>query len=98
MTDAVKSFANLSNSEKNIHKESFAARVKRAHEVYTKLKSWFKDHTPFEAGEGPAATDTDLTDTEGKITCDRVEEIGALIQNQIMRKNFYECSFKRKAR
>ena len=28
MTDAVNSFANLSNSENNIHKELFAARVK----------------------------------------------------------------------
>ena len=32
MTDAVNSFANLSNSEKNMYKELFAARVKRDHD------------------------------------------------------------------
>ena len=31
------------------------------------------------------------------MTCDRVEEIGELIQNQITGKNFSECSFKKKS-
>ena len=34
MTDAVKSFANLSNLEKNIYKKLFATRVKRDHDDY----------------------------------------------------------------
>ena len=67
MTNAVNSFANPLNPEKNIHKELFAAKVKRDHDNYTKLKSWFEDHNPFEAGEGLVAIDTCLTDVEGKI-------------------------------
>ena len=74
-------------------KNYFASRVKRDYEDYTKLRSWFEDHNPFEAGEGLVAISASLTDVEGKITCDRVEEIGALIQNQITGQNFSECSF-----
>ena len=97
MTNAVNSFANPLNPEKNIHKELFAARVKREHDNYTNLKSWFEDHNPFEAAEGLVAIDTGLIDVEGKITCERAEEIGALIQNQITGKSFSESSFKKKS-
>ena len=97
MTDAVNSFAYLSNSENNIHKELFAAKVKGDHGDYTKLKSWLEDQSPFEAGGDLVAIDTDLTDIEGKITCDREEDIGSLIQNQITGKSFSECSFKEKS-
>ena len=96
MTEAINSFANLSNSENNKHKELFAGRVKRGHDDYTKLKSWFEDHNPFKAGEGLVAIDTGLTDVEGKITCDRAEEIGTLIQNLIIG-SFSECSFTKKS-
>ena len=89
MTDAVNSFAYLSNSENNIHKELFAAKVKGDHGDYTKLKSWLEDQSPFEAGGDLVAIDTDLTDIEGKITCDREEDIGSLIQNQITGKSFF---------
>ena len=41
MPNVVNSFENLSNSEKNIHKELFAATLKRDHEDYINLKSWF---------------------------------------------------------
>ena len=65
---AVNAFENLSNSEKNILKELFAARVKRDHDDYTKSKSWFEDHNPFESGEGLVPIDSGLIDVEGKIT------------------------------
>ena len=96
MTVAVNSFA-ASLELFKYFLELFAARVKRDHEDYTKLKSWFDDHNLFEAKAGLVAIDTGLTDVEGKITCDRVEEIGALIQIQVTGKNFSECSFKKKS-
>ena len=68
MTDAVNSFANLSNSEKNIYKELFFAGVKRYHDDYIKLKSCFDYRNPVEVMEGLVAIDTGLTDFEGKIT------------------------------
>ena len=80
MTDAVNSLANLSNSEKYIPKELFAARVKRDHNDYTKLKLWYEEYNPFEA-EGLVAIDTDLTNVEGKIRSYRAEDIDALFQN-----------------
>lgn len=49
-----------------------------------------EDHNPFETGEVLVACDTGLADV------DRVEEIGALVQNQITGKGFSECSFKKK--
>ena len=76
MTDAGNSFANLLNSDKNMRKGLFAVRVKIDHDDYTKLKSWFKDHNLFEAGEGLIAIYTGLTDVEGRIIRDQAEEIG----------------------
>ena len=51
--------------------------------------------TLFKVEEGLIAVDTDLTYNEEKITCDWVEEMGALIQNQITGKSFSECSFQK---
>ena len=59
ITDAVNSFANLSNPEKNNHKELFVARVKKDHDDYVKLKSGF---------EGLVTNDIGLTDVEENIT------------------------------
>ena len=84
------------NSEKNIHKESAAARI-RDDDDYTKLKSWFEDHNPFEAGEGLFAVDTGLTDVKGKITCDRAKEIGAF-KIKSLGKVFLNGPLKRKVR
>ena len=81
MTDAVNSLANLSNSEKDIPKELFAARVKRDHNDYTKLKLWYEEYNPFEAEEGLVAIDTGLTNVEGKIRSYRAEDIDTLFQN-----------------
>ena len=86
----------MNKPEAKKHKELFAARVKRDHDDHIKLKLWFVDHNPFEAGENLVALDTGLSDVKGTVNCDRAEEIGTSIQTEITGKTFANCSFKRK--
>ena len=98
VTDSINVFISLMSdkSENHIHKEVLGTRVKRDHEDYMKLKEWFENHNPFEVEENLVALDTGLTDVHRKVTCDRSEEVGASIQNQITGESFSTCSFKRK--
>lgn len=96
IAESITSFVNEKKSGSKKHKELYAARVKRDHADYLKLKSWFVDHNPFKAGENLVALDTGLSDVKGIVTCDRAEEIGQSIQTEITGKSFATCSFKRK--
>ena len=61
---------------------------------YEKKRSWFIKHNPFELGENLVALDTGLIDVNGLVNCDKAEEIGGLIQEEITGKSFANCSFK----
>ena len=73
----------MNNPEAKKHKELFVVRVKRDHDDYIKLKSWFVDHNPNEVWESLVTLDTGLSDDKGTVNCDKAEEIGALIQTEI---------------
>ena len=96
IAESITSFVNEKKSESKEHKELYAARVKRDHADYLKLKSWFVDLNPFKAGENLVALDTGLSDVKSIVTCDRAEEIGQSIQIEITGKSFATCLFKRK--
>ena len=63
---------------------------------YEKKISWFIKHNLFELGKNLVALDTGLSDVNGFVNCDKAEEIGGLIEEEITGKCFSNCSFKRK--
>ena len=96
VTDSINMITALKRPKNDIHKELFATRVKRDHDDFIKLKSWFESHNPFTAGESLVALHNGLSDTKGTVTCDKAEEIGSSIPTQITGKSFASCTFKRK--
>ena len=53
-------------------------------------------HNPFECGEKLIRLDSELTDEDNSINCDKAEEVGAEIQSKLNGIIFQQCSFKRK--
>lgn len=78
------------------HKELFSARTKVDFADYEKIKSWFKEHNPFESGSQLISLDSGLVDEKDIVTCDKSEELGALIQKDLDGKTFAKVSFKKK--
>ena len=85
-----------SKSDNNEHKELFSARIKRDYDDFSKIKSWFEDHSRFEAGPQLIALEFDLTDDKNLVTCDRTEKIGASIQKDVYGNPFSNICFKMK--
>ena len=68
-----------------MHKELFSARIKCNSDDFSKIKSWFEDHSPFKAGPQLIAPESGLTDDKNVVTC---EDLNG--------KTFSTISFKRK--
>ena len=60
------------------------------------INSLFRSHRPFIYGEHLVYLDYALPDEKKQVSCDRSEEIDALIQKGLDGKNFEGCSFKGK--
>ena len=71
-------------------------RIKCNNIDFDKTQPWFQPHSPFIYGEHLVCLDSGLVNEKKQVNCDRSEEIGALIQKGLDRKNFDSCSFKRK--
>ena len=84
------------SNDSQAHKEMQPGRIKRDKIDFDKIQSWFQSHSPFIYGEHLGCLDSGLVDEKKQINCDRLEEIGALIQKGLDGKIFDSCSFKRK--
>ncbi len=78
------------------HKDLLPGRIKRDNVDFDKMQSWFQEHNPFTCGDELVCLDSGLVDENNSVTCDKAEEIGALIQKTFDGKNFANCSIKRK--
>ena len=79
-----------------MYKELFSVIIKRDSDDFSKIKSWFEDHSPFKTRPQLIVLESGLTDDKNIVTCDRAEEIGASIQRDPDGKTFSNISFKRK--
>ena len=79
-----------------MRKELFSARIKCDSDGFSKIKSWFEDHSAFKVGPEIIALESGLTDDKYLVTEDIAEEIGASIQKDLDGKTFSNVSFKRK--
>ena len=70
--------------------------MKRDYDDFSKIKSWFEDHSRFEVGPQLIALEFDLTDNKNLVTCDRTEKIGASIQKDVCGNSFSNISIKMK--
>ena len=87
---------NSTSNDSQTHKEMQPGRIKGDNTDFDKIQSWFRSHKPFIYGEHLVCLDSRLVDEKKQVNCDRLEEIGALIQKGLDGKNFDSCSFKRK--
>ena len=77
------------------HKELSASKIKRDHADYTKVFQYMKNNNPFNVSEVLMGMSSGLVDENNIVTCDKSEEIGALIQNDMDGKTFSTAAFKR---
>ena len=95
ISDCLKEINSTSNDSQT-HKEMQPGRIKGDNTDFDKIQCRFRSHRPFIYGEHLVCLDSRLVDEKKQVNCDRLEEIGALIQKGLDGKNFDSCSFKRK--
>jgi 5'-3' exonuclease len=93
--DEITSVDKYKTKSAEVHKEMSNYRIRRDNEDFQKILAWFQSHNPFATSDKLVCLNTGLTDERNIVTCDKAEEIGAIIQKTLDGRSFADCSFKR---
>lgn len=83
--------------DKHKHKDLYSSRTKRDMDHFKLIQTLFKEHNPFECGKQLVALDSGLVDEKEIVTCDKSEELGRIIQEELNGKAFGEVHQTEKA-
>ena len=95
--DCLNKITSTSNDSQT-YKKMQPGRIKRDNTDFDKIQSQFRSHSLFIYGEHLACLDSGLVDEKKQVNCDRLEEVGVLIEKGLHGKNFDSCSFIRKGK